>query len=290
MSFPNFSGKYKLEAVYGAQEIVAYRRRIGRMPNFPHPTGVLFCLERGLPWRLRWRMPVRRAGGMNGELYTLKKPPGRIGIMTGFGGGSPMTVELAEEFAALGVKTMILMTWGGILQPGLNAGDIVVVDRAIRDEGASFHYLPPGKYLDAHRPLVEELAGAIRARGGACTIGTTWTTDAPYRETAEEIRQYQAEGVKTVEMESAGLFTVGQVRSVATASVVVGMDSLAEGRWHAPDRLDGILQSLELVYFAALDVLVRRCADHTPGSSSLMIRAADSHPGLVELRDRKDEH
>ncbi len=85
--------------------------------------------------------------------------------------------------------------------------------------------------------------------------GRAGRLDAPYRETLNEVRQYQAEGVKTVEMETAGLFTVGQVRKVATAAVVVGMDSLAELRWHAPDRLDTILHSLELVYAAALDVL-----------------------------------
>jgi hypothetical protein len=58
-------------------------------------------------------------------------------------------------------------------------------------------------------------------------------------------------------METAGLFTIGQVRGVETVSVVVGMDSLAEYRWQVPERLDGILRSLELVYAAALDVLKR---------------------------------
>jgi uridine phosphorylase len=166
-----------------------------------------------------------------------------------------MTVELAEEFAAMGVKSMILMTWGGILQPDLKPGDIIVIDKAIRDEGTSYHYLPPAKYVEANAELADQLSGAIKSRGGTCSRGTTWTTDAPFRETVEEIRQYQSEGVKTVEMESAGLFTVGQVRNIPTVSVVVGMDSLAEFRWQVPDRLNEILHSLELVYAATLDVL-----------------------------------
>ena len=258
MNFPIYPDKHKLTALYGAQEIVRYRKQIGRMPDLPKPEGVLFCLERGLPWRLRWRIPVKRAGGMNGDLYALKKPAGKVGIMTGFGGGSPMTVELAEEFVAMGVKRMILMTWGGMLQPDIKPGDIVVVERAIRDEGTSYHYLPPAKYVEPDATLADRLADAIRARGSICTRGTTWTTDAPYRETIDEIRQYQSEGVKTVEMESAGLFTVGQVRGVSTASVVVGMDSLADYRWQVPEQLDDILRSLELVYAAALDVLKSR--------------------------------
>jgi uridine phosphorylase len=255
VNFPNYPDKFQLKALYGPQDIVDYRKRIGRMPRLESPTGILFCLERGLPWRLRWRIPVWRAGGMNGDLFTLKRGQGRVGIMTGFGGGSPMTVELAEEFAAMGVRRMILMTWGGLLQPDLKAGDIIVVDKAIRDEGASYHYLPPEKYITADAVLTEQLFTAIQSHGGVCGRGTTWTTDAPYRETVEEIQQYQSEDVKTVEMESAGLFTVGRVRGVATTAVVIGMDSLAEMRWQVPDRLDDIFHSIELVYAAALEVL-----------------------------------
>ena len=169
-----------------------------------------------------------------------------------------MTVELAEEFAAMGVKCMILMTWGGILQPDLNPGDIVVIDKAIRDEGTSYHYLPPARYVEADSNLAGQLVEAIHTRGGSCSRGTTWTTDAPFSETLEEIKLYQSEGVKTVEMESAGLFTIGQVRNIPTASVIIGMDKLAEHRWQVPERLDDILHSLELVYAVSLEVLKNR--------------------------------
>jgi len=257
MSFPIFPDKHRLEALYGPKEMVGYRRQIGRLPALRAPEGILFCLERGLPRRMRWRIPVKHVGGMNGDLYALKRSRGKVGIMTGFGGGSPMTVELAEEFVAMGARRLILITWGGMLQPASKAGDIFVIDRAIRDEGTSYHYLPPGKYVPADARLAGEVTEAIRSRGGACTRGATWTTDAPYRETVEEVRKYQSEGVQTVEMESAGLFAIGEVRGVAAASVVVGMDSLAALRWQAPDRLDEILRSIELVYSAALEVLNR---------------------------------
>jgi uridine phosphorylase len=252
MSFPNYPDKHKIESILKAEDIVAYRGRLGRMPTI-NPHGALLCLERGLPHRMRWRIPVRKAGHMNSDLYQLKKA--NVTILTSFGGGSPMVMELAEELAVMGAKRMLLMTWGGSLQPDLKPGDIVVCDRAIRDEGASHHYLPSEKYIQADKGLAEQLANAIRARGGQSTFGTTWTTDAPYRETREEIQQYQSEGVKTVEMESAGLFVVGQVRNVPTASVVVVMDSLATYEWKVPERLDSIQRSLEIVYAAAIDVL-----------------------------------
>ena len=256
MSFPNYHDKHKLASLLTADELVAYRARLGRMPKV-RPEGVLFCLERGLPRRMRWRIPVESAGAMNADVYSVKKTRGRVAVLTSFGGGSPMVMELAEELAVMGTKKMILMTWGGTLQTDLKPGDIVVCNRAIRDEGASHHYLPSAKYIEADAALVEELVTAIRARGAHCSVGTTWTTDAPYRETREEVIQYQSEGVRTVEMESAGLFTVGRVRAVQTASVVIGMDSLASLRWQAPERLDDIMHSLEIVYAAALDVLAR---------------------------------
>jgi len=204
---------------------------------------------------MRWRIPVEKAGAMNADVFSVKKTKGNVAVLTSFGGGSPMVMELAEELAVMGAKRMILMTWGGILQTDIRPGAIVVCNRAIRDEGASHHYLPPAKYIDADGALVKDLVDAIQTRRAKCTVGTTWTTDAPYRETREEVLQYQSEGVKTVEMESAGLFTVGQVRAVQTASAVIGMDSLATLRWQTPERLGDIMHSLEIVDAAAIDVL-----------------------------------
>ena len=255
MSFPNHPEKHKYESLLKAEDIVAYRGRLGRMPKLSSPHGVLFCLERGLPHRMRWRVPVRKAGSINADLHETKRTKNKVGILTNFGGGSTLIAELAEEMAVMGAKKMIMMTWAGALQPGLKAGDIVVCNRAIRDDGVSQHYLPPAKYIDGDLALANQLAAAIRARGAACSIGPTWTTAAPYRETREEILQYQSEGVQVVEMESAGLFTIGQVRSIPTTAVVVVMDSLATLEWQVPERLDDIMRSLELVYAACIDVL-----------------------------------
>ena len=257
MNFPNRPDKHADESILKADDIVAYRARLGRMPDLHSSLGALFCLERGLPRRMRWRVPVRKAGGMNADLYETKRTQNPVAILTDFGGGAPIVAELAEELAVMGIRKMILMTWGGALQPDLQPGDIVVCNQAIRDDGTSHHYLPPGKSVDADQTLVEKLVAAIHSRGGVCSTGTTWTTDAPYRETRAEVQQYQSEGVKVVEMESSGLFTIGRVRGVQAASVVVVMDSLATLEWKAPERLDGIMRSLELVYQATIEVLAQ---------------------------------
>jgi uridine phosphorylase len=255
MNFPNYPGKYENKSILTAEDIVAYRRRAGRLAKVPDLEGVLLCLERGLPGRMRWQIPIQDVGKMNGDLYGVKKTRNRVAVMANFGAGSPMVASLAEEFIAMGARRLVLMTGGGGLQPDLAPGDIIVCDRAIRDEGTSYHYLPPAKYIQADLELADRLSRAITSRGKIPTLGATWTTDAGFRETFEEVRQYQTEGVKTVEMESAGLFSVCQVRGVQAVSVVVVMDSLANNRWQAPEKADAIQRSLEIVYAAAIDVL-----------------------------------
>ena len=77
MSFPNYPEKHKIEPLFTAEDLVAYRERLGRMPKV-RPEGVLFCLERGLPHRMRWRIPVERAGSMNADVYAVKKAKGKV--------------------------------------------------------------------------------------------------------------------------------------------------------------------------------------------------------------------
>ena len=254
-SFPNYPEKYALESLINADDMLAYRHRLGRMPGLIAPHGILFCMDRSLPERMRRRIPIRRAGSMEGDVYEVKRKKNKVGVLTSFGIGSAALVELAEELAVMGTKKMLVMTFAGALQPELCPGDIVVCDRAIRDDGVSQHYLAPGKYVYANSLLAEQLVEEIQARGAQCSLGATWTTSAPYRETRQEVQQYQSEGVKVVEMESAGLFTIGQVRGIKTASVVVVMDSLATFEWKTPEKLDGIFRSLELVYAACIDAL-----------------------------------
>lgn len=91
----------------------------------------------------------------------------------------------------------------------------MVCDRAIRDEGTSHHDRPDATYAYPCPDLTASLCAAIRHNGLPFQMETTWTTDAPYRETVEEIIRYRAEGVVTVEMEAAALFAVAQYRGVS---------------------------------------------------------------------------
>jgi uridine phosphorylase len=166
-----------------------------------------------------------------------------------------MVASQADELLALGARRLISIALSGGIQPDLAPGAVVVADRAIRDEGTSHHYLPPGREVAPDAELQRALTTTLSGEGRHVHIGPTWSTDAPYRETRDEVVRYQAEGVLTVDMELAALLAVAEARGAAAAGVLVVGDSLADGVWRPPDRLDGMERSLEHAYRAAIEVL-----------------------------------
>ena len=90
----------------------------------------------------------------------------------------------------------------------------MVCEKAIRDEGTSHHYLKPSKYAYASKDMTQKIKNSLDKFKQKYFVGTSWTIDAPYRETVAEATQYQKEGVATVEMEASALFAVSQYRNV----------------------------------------------------------------------------
>jgi uridine phosphorylase len=253
MSFPLFPGKHKLQPMLTAEHMVEFRRKQGGLGDLPAPEGAVLCLYTGVMKRFAWKYPSRRVRGFLGDFYLLKRTRGRVGVLGNFGIGAPGLASLAEELMAWGTKRLAILSLAGGLQPDLTPGSILVCDRALRDEGTSYHYLPPGREVGASPTLVAAISQALSGRGLPHTTGATWSTDAPYRETRQEAETFQREGVQAVDMESAGLFAVGQVRGVETASVFVIGDSLASPRWSAPPDMRRLHQRLEVL----LDVLIQ---------------------------------
>ena len=76
----------------------------------------------------------------------------------------------------------------------------------MRDEGTSYHYLPPARFAEADPRLVARVLPALADTGVPLYKGASWTTDAPFRETEAKVARRRAEGLLTVEMEAAGLY------------------------------------------------------------------------------------
>ncbi|HEY3473439.1 MAG TPA: nucleoside phosphorylase, partial [Anaerolineales bacterium] len=119
----------------------------------------------------------------------------------------------------------------GALEKDIAVGHIIVVSAAVRDEGVSYHYLPPDREVAAHPGAVRALANTLDRRGLPYRLGKTWTTDAPYRETVRKIARRKEEGCLTVEMESAALMAVAQFRNVVFGQALYGGDDLSGIEW-----------------------------------------------------------
>ncbi len=126
--------------------------------------------------------------------------------------GAPFAVLVAEELFASGCQLIISITSAGQITPLGCPPYFVLIERALRDEGTSYHYLPPAPY-SALRPGLAELARAAwDATGVQLYSGASWTTDAPFRETAAMIEACRANGILAVEMEAAALYALAEAQ------------------------------------------------------------------------------
>lgn len=255
MGFPIYPDKYKLSAMLTADQMIEFRRRQGGLAGVRPPEVVILCLYKGVMKYFGLKYRSKKVNGFLGDLYLLSNRQGRVAVIGNFGIGSPVVTSLADELIAWGARQLIILSLAGGLQPDLRPGAIVLGQRAVRDEGASYHYLPPAKYVEASPALIAKISTAFAQRGISHTVGGTWSTDAPYRESREEAVQMRSEGVQAVDMESSGLFAVGQARGVETASVFVIGDSLAAPHWAPPDDMRLLHQKLKTVLGVLIEIL-----------------------------------
>jgi nucleoside phosphorylase len=122
----------------------------------------------------------------------------RDGIEVGLIGGTvgaPFAVLVAEQLLASDCRAIIGYSSAGAVSNSLTLPCLIVPDRALRDEGTSYHYLPPDPWIEATGTLPKYLASDAIECGLPVHRGATWTTDAPYRETRSEIERHREAGI-----------------------------------------------------------------------------------------------
>jgi uridine phosphorylase len=163
-------------------------------------------------------------------IWEVGTPGGPVAVVHP-GVGAPLAAAALEEMIALGCRAFVACGGAGALTGTLDLGDLVVVDSALRDEGTSYHYLPPARTVASPPAVVEALTTQLTAAGLPHTVGRTWTTDAFYRETKSRVARRVAEGCLTVEMEAAALLAVAAFRGAPLGYVLYAGDTLAGEEW-----------------------------------------------------------
>ena len=170
----------------------------------------------------------------NSSLLVKKDDPLGMSV-TGPFIGAPYGVMLLESLIAQGARAVIVLGWCGSLSQDLVPGDLVVVEKALVDEGTSLHYMDlslsgdlPAVHADGG--LTATLVDALGTAGLEVAPQTSiWTTDAIYRETPEKVAWYKDRGACAVEMECSALFAAAGFRKIPIAALLVVSDSLARG-------------------------------------------------------------
>ena len=141
--------------------------------------------------------------------------------------GSAPAAQFMDWLIGYGVEKIISTGTCGVLT-NIEENAFLVPVRALRDEGASYHYAPPSRYMDVNIEAISAIEQVLEQLGVPYEEVMTWSTDGFYRETAEKVAYRKEEGCAVVEMECAALAAVAQLRKVVWGELLFTADSLAD--------------------------------------------------------------
>ncbi len=178
-------------------------------------------------------------------IYRFSTPTGDVALAHP-GIGAPFAAGLMEEVIALGARRIIACGSAGVLESTIDVGTVLVPTAAVRDEGTSYHYLPPSREVAVAPDMVERIVRVLSEQQIAYRLVKSWTTDAFYRETPARVARRREEGCACVEMETAALCAVAQFRGVQFGQLLYGGDDVSgvdwdhrgwTGRWNVREQL-----------------------------------------------------
>ena len=254
MAFPVFKNKSEAISLFHAADLLNYTAgKTGRLKTVPF--GVIFCYQNSVHAYVQSHYQTTRLGGIPLEVFLLDDFGDRVAYMHQAGFGAPAAAVSLELLIACGVRNFISIGTAGGLQKDLTLGDIVLCDKAIRDEGTSYHYQSPARFARSDKKLLHALEKQLAIKKNPYITGPGWTTDAVFRESVEEVRQYQQEGILTVDMEASALFTIAGYRKVALAAAFVVSDDLSGLKWKPAFFSNTVREGLHTLFDAAAVVL-----------------------------------
>jgi uridine phosphorylase len=185
------------------------------------------------------------------ELFTFDQDGVELGIV-GCAVGASFAVLVAEELFTSGCELLVSVTSAGQVAGAGDPPYFVLIEKALRDEGTSYHYLPPADFSHVSPQLLSTLEGVLGDAPVPVYRGATWTTDAPFRETASALAHSHELGIMAVEMEAAALYAFAEARQkpVVCLAHVTNRMARAEGDFEKGDA-GGSQEALQVVALVA---------------------------------------
>ena len=245
---PNYGEKYDAEALFSPREAVETQG--DGVPDIP--SAVVLGYQSELTEAVRRRADPPTEIVRSQRLYPLTDAVGYVPVHES-GVGAPVTAAITENVIAAGAEQVVMLGGCGALQTDLAPDAAVLPTSSIRDEGVSYHYLSGDEPVTPTRSLVDALDDQLSSAGFDTPRGPTWTTSAMYRETIPEIEQYRRDGVVSLCMESAAIWSVCEYRGADAATVHQIGDYLSPEEWvpeatserGLPEMLDPTVKALE---------------------------------------------
>ena len=200
---------------------------------------------------------TRSCNGIN-PIYRIKYKGCEFAYYHSFVGG-PMCVANYEEVHSMGSECVILLGNCGVLDKNIQDCGIIIPTCALRDEGTSFHYVPEADSIQVNKKYIPEFISILNEAGYPYVKGTTWTTDAFYRETREKVNRRKQQGAICVEMECASMQAMCDFRNTDFFQFFYAGDNLDHSSWDprslsGSDKLDEKVKIVLLAFELALKI------------------------------------
>jgi uridine phosphorylase len=206
---------YEEESVFKPENLLREARRQKNLPDCKVPSNCLLDPDGDI---LDYLLRSKKAEINNcwacyhTKLYKFSLGKFELGII-GCAVGASFAVLIAEQLFVSGCDTLLSVTSSGVINEANDQTDYILITESARDEGTSYHYLPPDEKSVIDESLLNTLSNNMLSKIENVRIGKSWNTDAPYRETASAIESMKAEGVDVVEMEAAALYALAKAKN-----------------------------------------------------------------------------
>ncbi len=238
-----------------SHKMLSWRRKTGRMHRIKAPERIILTHQASLLNALRPSFGRGKQEGLLCDLYVHEMRHGRLGIVGNFGVGGPATAVVVEELVAVGVREIVAVDLASSIHSELTSGTIVLVSDAATGDGTSPHYAPNLSQVEVSADLSGHLAAILANHDVGFSAGRVWSTDAPYRGTASELRRYRASDAVLVDMETAAFLAAGAALGIETASLLVTADTLFDD-WQPPADGKRVQAALRTAARAARECLL----------------------------------
>ena len=237
-------------SVFRAAALLREARRQKGLPNVDVPAVCILDPDGDMVRRLRQDGRSRPFEGWpcyHTELDAFELAGKTVGIV-GRAVGAPFAVLIAEQLFECGCRLLLSMTSAGQIVPAGPTPYFIIIDRALRDEGTSYHYAAASDFAEADAALVAIAADATKSAGQRVIVGPSWTTDAPFRETAEAIEAARRLGILAVEMEAAALYTFAKTRRAAVLCLAHVTNTMGQAvQDFEKGEADGTVEALQIL-------------------------------------------